>query len=579
MHQTLHKTGTKEKNLQRGHRVLSIFISMIMMLSLAYLAMPSMKAKADEFDYSTLIPKSGDALTSMQVTFNGIKWYVVGYGESGIPTPAGRVTLLTAECVGACAFNEDANFDDFEGSTIQEFLSVSYYTSAGFSNVEDAIVNGELGKLYLLTKAEADAIKKININVLKCHQATGSSDNYWWLNEPGTNPSTKMTIDGDTGNVWDLGEMVSVPQGVRPALQLDLEAVNYDSANREFVYAPEKKALLVAKRSACDELDTLLASKNEDDYEADDWAALNKAITDGKAAIDASTTTDEVDTAKKAAVDAVEAIGTREAKALNAAKQAAKDELDALLAKMNQADYSAEDWAALTKAIEDAKAAIDAAASVDEITTARNTAVASVTAIDESAKKQPVGYNTSIKVKQKSGKLIVSWDKVSNVKKVKVYAGYLGKKNSVKLIKTIGGNKVAIKKIKGQKIDQTRSFQIYLVGYDSSGKKIGKSMPAYVAGKDSQDYTNAKSIKLSKSKLTVAIGKKTKIAAKIKLENKDKKLLPVKKVKKLRYKSTIPGVATVDKKGNIKGVSTGTCYIYVYARNGLAKKVKVTVKE
>ena len=37
-------------------------------------------------------------------------------------------------------------------------------------------------------------------------------------------------------------------------------------------------------------------------------------------------------------------------------------------------------------------------------------------------------------------------------------------------------------------------------------------------------------------------------------------------------------VATVTNKGVIKGKKKGTCYIYVYAQNGISKKVKVTVK-
>ena len=37
-------------------------------------------------------------------------------------------------------------------------------------------------------------------------------------------------------------------------------------------------------------------------------------------------------------------------------------------------------------------------------------------------------------------------------------------------------------------------------------------------------------------------------------------------------------IATVDKNGKIKGIKKGTCTIYIYAINGLTKKVKVTVK-
>ena len=47
---------------------------------------------------------------------------------------------------------------------------------------------------------------------------------------------------------------------------------------------------------------------------------------------------------------------------------------------------------------------------------------------------------------------------------------------------------------------------------------------------------------------------------------------------KFRYESTNPSIAIVNKKGKIKGVKKGICEIYIYAQNGLYKKIKVTVK-
>ena len=45
-----------------------------------------------------------------------------------------------------------------------------------------------------------------------------------------------------------------------------------------------------------------------------------------------------------------------------------------------------------------------------------------------------------------------------------------------------------------------------------------------------------------------------------------------------RYLSTDSKVATVSKTGKIKAVAKGTCYVYVYAKNGFGKRIKVTVK-
>ena len=42
--------------------------------------------------------------------------------------------------------------------------------------------------------------------------------------------------------------------------------------------------------------------------------------------------------------------------------------------------------------------------------------------------------------------------------------------------------------------------------------------------------------------------------------------------------STDTKVAKVTKKGVMKGVGKGTCYVYAYGHNGVSKKIKVTVK-
>ena len=78
--------------------------------------------------------------------------------------------------------------------------------------------------------------------------------------------------------------------------------------------------------------------------------------------------------------------------------------------------------------------------------------------------------------------------------------------------------------------------------------------------------------------MTVKKGKTVKIKADVKLIKKNRKLMPKFHSLKLRYMSTDKKVATVTSKGKIKGVNKGTCYVYVYAHNGVSKKVKVTVK-
>jgi len=88
-------------------------------------------------------------------------------------------------------------------------------------------------------------------------------------------------------------------------------------------------------------------------------------------------------------------------------------------------------------------------------------------------------------------------------------------------------------------------------------------------------YANVKSIKVNKSKVTLAKkGKSFKLkATQLKL---GKKLV---KYRKLMFESSDTSIATVNKKGVIKAKKKGTCTIYVYAQNGVYKKIKVKVKK
>ncbi len=73
-------------------------------------------------------------------------------------------------------------------------------------------------------------------------------------------------------------------------------------------------------------------------------------------------------------------------------------------------------------------------------------------------------------------------------------------------------------------------------------------------------------------------GKTSKIKARVILANAKRKSLSDAHAPMFRYASSDKKIATVDKKGKITAKKQGSCYIWVYAKNGYAKKVKVTVK-
>ena len=102
-------------------------------------------------------------------------------------------------------------------------------------------------------------------------------------------------------------------------------------------------------------------------------------------------------------------------------------------------------------------------------------------------------------------------------------------------------------------------------------------MHAYT-GNGTKKYTNAKSVKLNKNKVTLKKGKSFKIKAKVTKVKKSKKLMPKKHAATVRYLSTNKKVATVSKNGKIKAAGKGTCDVYAYAHNGAYKKINVKVK-
>ena len=65
-------------------------------------------------------------------------------------------------------------------------------------------------------------------------------------------------------------------------------------------------------------------------------------------------------------------------------KESAREELAAAYNSYSESDYDADAWAALTKAYEDGKAAIDAADSYDAIQNAKNTALSAMAAVEKS---------------------------------------------------------------------------------------------------------------------------------------------------------------------------------------------------
>ena len=186
--------------------------------------------------------KSGEDLTALQVTFNDRKWYIIEDKSSS--ATSGTVTLLSADTTfGTKTFDAERYSNKYSTSQVKAYLDSMTGTDGDFADVAGAIetvnmrtnqynstaeyetVNGV--KLYLLSTEEANSLPE---NVLKAGFTEGDCyANQWWLRSPGGNADGAAFVYGDFGYVYGNGYIVEFAFGVRPALQLNLESVIFES--------------------------------------------------------------------------------------------------------------------------------------------------------------------------------------------------------------------------------------------------------------------------------------------------------------------------------------------------------------
>ena len=117
------------------------------------------------------------------------------------------------------------------------------------------------------------------------------------------------------------------------------------------------------------------------------------------------------------------------------------------------------------------------------------------------------------------------------------------------------------------------TYYKYLVAaYDRYGNILTTSKAIHIATSGGKKG-NTKAVRLNKTKTSLKRGKTFKLKATLKNGK-----LKVSKHRKIAFESSDPAVAAVTKSGKIKAISSGTCFIYAYAQNGVSARCKVTVK-
>ena len=171
-----------------------------------------------------------------------------------------------------------------------------------------------------------------------------------------------------------------------------------------------------------------------------------------------------------------------------------------------------------------------------------------------------------LRLKAKSGKkkISLSWKKLKEADSYIVFGSKCG--TNMEKIATVKDNKYVAKKLKKGK------YYKYIVVAVKGKNVLAISKSAHCVTKGGK-YGNPVKLTVKKTKVTIKKGKTKKIKARLKVSKKTKW-----HISKYRYESSNSKVATVNKKGKIKAKSKGKCSIYVYAQNGIYKRIKITVK-
>lgn len=194
---------------------------------------------------------------------------------------------------------------------------------------------------------------------------------------------------------------------------------------------------------------------------------------------------------------------------------------------------------------------------------------------DTDPKGSVFGKLTLRQSKVTSTSIKIAWTKVTGAKKYVVYANKCGKTTKPKKITTTTKTTYTLKKIAKKKLTKGTYYKFIVVALDSKGKVVSSSKLIHIATSGGKVGNPLKiTTKAKKDRVTVKVKKTFKLAG----AYTSSKKLPVKKHVAIRYETSNKKIATVTSKGVIKGIKKGTCYVYVYAQNGLFKKIKVTVK-
>lgn len=220
-----------------------------------------------EDTYTGLIPTDSDdagVLAYKQVTFGGIKWYIIEDNSSG--GEEGSVTLFPVECIGNASvfkkWDEETKYSTSDVKKIVDAMTEEGGVLAGVAcaintvNLKTKVYNSNEVfdtvsnvKCYLL---DIETAEKLPVNIRKCGEAPDSNPGGWWLRSPDIDVTRCTYVYCYSGEIPinQLNPYGNSKAGVRPALQLDLSAVNFNPGSKEFTLKPAYDVTLTGGANA-----------------------------------------------------------------------------------------------------------------------------------------------------------------------------------------------------------------------------------------------------------------------------------------------------------------------------------------
>ena len=171
---------------------------------------------------------------------------------------------------------------------------------------------------------------------------------------------------------------------------------------------------------------------------------------------------------------------------------------------------------------------------------------------------------------------VLKWKKVSGADGYVIYGNKCNTRGKTyKMVKQTVIRDNSVTSWTDENLDSGVYYKYYIKAYKLvDGKKVWLAKSKVVhSSTDGGKYGNAKALKVNETAVTLAVGEKFTIKAEQIEEN-----LPIRKHTDIKFESGSKKTASVTRGGVIKAKKEGTCTIYVYAQNGMYRKVKVTVK-